>query len=175
MSTSVCTPPLPLSSFRPEVLAQKKRDRNRGALILGISPLPDEAPLQLHYQEPSLISKIYISSYVRHVAHVFPHSDADPNSTVKAVKVYHVVHEMLTPALLVQGYSPLDLTLYRPYFMGEFNPDGSFTDRGATDPFLYWLLPIYRETQVNGGGQRLVNSLDIHAGSTNPRLAEGRS
>jgi hypothetical protein len=161
---------VPINMKDNKEMENRKRDRVRGGMIKGIAPLPEVAPLQLHYQEPNFLGKLYIASYARHIMYAYPHPDGEPAVGVESVKVYHVVHDMLTPAQFVKGESPLNLTLYRPYFFGEFKPDGSFTEDGARDPFLYWLLPIIYEPSPDGSGQRLINSLDIHAGSKNPRM-----
>jgi hypothetical protein len=61
------------------------------------------------------------------------------------------------------GREPLDVTLYAPYYMGDYDPDGVLKDEcfrlvpskdpstppePIQDPFLYWRIPILREITV---------------------------
>jgi hypothetical protein len=103
-----------------------------------IPPYPN-APEGVQFQEPQPVSKLYSSAYARYVAHHYPSLD-NPNATVEAVKVYRVVHQMLSPGQVAAGWDPRDPTMYMPYYHGEFDPDGNLID--ANDPFLYWLIPI---------------------------------
>jgi hypothetical protein len=167
MATSTSNPPMPLNLV-PD-LAVKQMRRNAAGRIKGIPELKPTDLLPFQYQEPNFLGKVYASSYIRHIAHAYPHPDGKPEATVKAVKLYRVVHDMLSPQQLADGESPLDLRLYRPYFLGEFKPDGSFTEDGAHDPFLYWLLPMDYDPS-RPPGQELINSLDIHAGRKSPRF-----
>jgi hypothetical protein len=100
-----------------------------------------------------------VASYARYVAGHYPHP-SDPAVGVDTVKVYRVLHRIILPEELSQGYSPIDKTLYVPVFVGEFDPDGNLVRFDAAgkphkgpsvkqdlslhdDPFLYWYLPIY--------------------------------
>jgi hypothetical protein len=99
-----------------------------------------------------------VSAYARYIAQKYPHLE-DPNTNlrakVKAIKVYRVVHGIITPPHLEQGHDPMGKITYFPYYQGEFTPDGemisvqpAFDERGRlanaaqADGFLYWLIPI---------------------------------
>ena len=56
------------------------------------------------------------------------------------VKVYRVVHRMLTPKETALGAQPDKKWMYQPFFQGEFDVDGNL--KNAQDPYLYWLIPI---------------------------------
>jgi hypothetical protein len=161
MATSLSAPLSP-QAIGDQLMEQKRQKRIRAGDIKGI-PMHPNALIVQQYQEPNFLGKMYTASYVRHIAHLYPHPDNNPKAEIKAIKAYHVVHDMLSPAQLVQGYSPLYPPLYRPYLLGEFHPDGSFTEEGAQDPFLYWLLPIFLDVKPNGTVE-LVNGYDIYDG-----------
>jgi hypothetical protein len=127
-------------------------------------------PLDFQYREPNDLSKKWIAQYARHVAHTYRHQTR-PDLEVIAVKVYKVLHMIITPAQLVgsrdrPGLEPDDPTLYAPYYMGEFDKDGNMTPACQTlawyadrqvwdvarstdgrlqrDGLLYWWIPIIR-------------------------------
>jgi hypothetical protein len=89
------------------------------------------------YTEPMDFQKRIIASYARHVAH----TDPDP-AKVKAVRVYRLVHKMITPRELYEGKDPLDPILFLSYYMGKYDPNGKILD--PEDPFLFWHVPIVR-------------------------------
>jgi hypothetical protein len=137
----------------------------------GIKLPPDYmSDLAARYREPTPDAKRYISSYVRHVARTV-RSDEDPDARIKGIKVYRIVHQLISAPQFEMGMRPIDPVLYYPYFQGEFDTDGKLKPFGgrpdeglsfiqwmgqdrdgkmamqaerAQDPFLYWLLPIYR-------------------------------
>ncbi len=123
---------------------------------------PRRAPLLLvwdttgqlsSYSEPADISRRLISSFARHIAHSSP-DPRDSHNAVKAVRVYRVVHTLLTPRDLYEGKNPLDPWTFIPVYMGKYDPDGNLLDGGkydregnqieAPDPFLFWPVPIIR-------------------------------
>jgi hypothetical protein len=89
------------------------------------------------YAEPTDFSKRLLASYARHVAH----TDPEP-AKVKAVRVYRLVHKMITPRELYEGKDPLEPTLFLSFYMGKYDPNGKILD--PEDPFLFWHVPIVR-------------------------------
>jgi hypothetical protein len=103
-----------------------------------------------------------VSCYARYVARHWPHPDDNPDVTVKTVKVYRLIHRIITPQEVNGGMNAKDEIFDLPYFMGEFNPQGEMID--PKDPFLYFLLPITREPEFEGSPNRVLkNSLEAHA------------
>jgi hypothetical protein len=138
----------------------------------------NDIPVNIQYREPQDLAKLLIASYARYIAQNSPHP-TDPSVPVKSVKVYRVIHNIMTPAELAEGGDPKDKTRYWPYFQGEFDRDGKMVN--PRDPFLYWLLPIARVPRdyPNSGPlnltmqpppdrSRLLDSLEIHASAGDP-------
>ncbi len=98
-------------------------------------------PLLQQYSEPQEIAKRLLASYARHIAHTSPDPD-DAKNPVKAVRVYRVIHQLLTPREISEGANPLDETTFAPFYMGKFDPEGHLLD--PKDPFLYWQVPKVR-------------------------------
>jgi hypothetical protein len=93
------------------------------------------------YQDPQPNSKMLLASYARHLAITHERLKDDPAYTFHSVKIYRVIHHILEPGELAAGFSPLDKTLFHPYFQGEFDKDGKvvytpdwlqFTDQSFT-------------------------------------------
>jgi hypothetical protein len=113
-----------------------------------------ELPVDAQYAVPNRAARENIEDFVRHVAKFYP-SLVNPDLPVRGVKVYKVVHIMLEPAALahvdedtgVPDNDPSDRRTYRPYYMGDYTPDGKL--KNGNDPFLYWLIPIF--TKPVGG------------------------
>jgi hypothetical protein len=102
-------------------------------------PIFEEMPPWMsQYSEPMEFSRRLIASYARHVAH----TESDPDNPVKAVRIYRIVHKMITPRELYEGKDPLDPTLFLSYYMGKYDPNGKILD--PEDPFLFWHVPIVR-------------------------------
>jgi hypothetical protein len=157
-STNNFMPRLPLSNIERELLVRSghpapgytweeilERRRN-GATFARPEELPQprdllilNLPVNLQYREPQELAKRLISSYARYVAHHTPHSE-DPDIPVKSVKVYRVLHNLMTPAEMAAGKDPYLQTRYLPYFQGEFDPEGRLLN--PADPFLYWYVPM---------------------------------
>ncbi len=110
-------------------------DKRPAPLWLIVEEMP---PFMNQYSEPMEFSRLLIASYARHVAH----TDSDPTKTVKAVRVYRLVHKMITPKELYEGKDPLDPTNFLSFYMGKYDPDGKILD--PEDPFLFWHVPIVR-------------------------------
>jgi hypothetical protein len=150
-------------------------------------PLAKDAPVEGQYSEPTEIAKWLIQSYARHVARNCPNPD-NPDAKVTSVRVYRLIHRIISPLELSQGYSPLAETLYQPYYLGRFDPDGNLLD--PQDLFLYWYIPIvYVPNNYGKAGAKVpllfnrqpspaqgkvLNGLKIHAGETAEPLAEGQ-
>jgi hypothetical protein len=90
------------------------------------------------YSEPQEFSRRLIASFARHIAH----SESDASNPVKTVRVYRVVHMMMSPHELSEGKDPLEPTRFVPFYMGKYGPDGKLLD--PEDPFLFWHVPIIR-------------------------------
>jgi hypothetical protein len=111
-----------------------------GALAVPFHPF---VASQQQFVEPALSVRHLLESYTRHVARI-PYPD-HPEYEISHTKVYRVRHEIPPEGLYIQGADPRDPVFYRPYYMGDFTPDGTQTNTG--DPFLYWLLPIIRDNE----------------------------
>ncbi len=95
------------------------------------------------------------------MARTFPYRDGDrdePTRRAKSVRIYRVIHEIIPPSLLERGWPPDAIFLFKPYYLGEFDPDGKMMPsclptheiplpgggkvNVPEDPLLYWLCPI---------------------------------
>jgi hypothetical protein len=117
-------------------------NRRRAGFLHDIPLHPD--PTARQYAEPQDVSKLMTSTYARHLARTTVNPN-NPDDKVVRVRMYRVVHVILSPAQVAEGVDPRSEWLYLPYFQGEFDADGKLTDPG--DPFLYWLIPIYKDPQ----------------------------
>lgn len=162
------------NSLAPDVMGAWRNKANAQRAERGLVPikLHPYLPPNLQFQPPAPHSRRMVASYARHVANApeYRH-ERYPDVQVKAVKVYRLIHAILTPKEFADDVDPLDPATYRAYFMGEFHPDGTLVD--PNDPFLYWLIPIYRDPEdqqfrsLTPGVQKtwpLRNYLDVHAG-----------
>jgi hypothetical protein len=100
--------------------------------------LEEQPPLTNQYSEPIEYSRRLTASYARHIAHTY----ADPSNPIKAVRVYRLIHKLMTPRELYEGKEPLDPTTFMPFYMGKYSPEGKLLD--PDDPFLFWHVPIVR-------------------------------
>lgn len=108
------------------------------------------------------VVRMTLPSYVKHFAKRF----GKPGRTVKSVKVYRTLHEVLplertraVPLPVIDLNKPgefhwsevkqkpktiyiwpYDWALYHPYYQGEYDLNGKLLD--PTDPELYWAVPI---------------------------------
>jgi hypothetical protein len=131
------------------------------------SPLADVS----QYREPQEItSKKYIASYARHVARDPKYRSPDsPDTPVRSVKVYRVMHNLLNAQEMARGESPESPTKFWPFYMGEFDADGNLLD--PNDPLLYWAVPILAE-QDKRGVVVIKDYVAVHAGSKPPFVRE---
>ncbi len=123
------------------------------------------------YREPNdTTSKKYIASYARHVARDPAYrSPQAPDTPVKTVKVYRVLHTFLTPSEMADGLNPEEPSKLLPVYMGEFDSDGKLTDR--YDPELYWVVPILR-VHDGRGGFVIKDYVAVHAGDSRSPATE---
>ncbi len=139
----------------PDFGERAEKRRVAGKLYEPEIPLPLDFAPQALYQPPEEYSALMVGTYARYVARHWPHPDDNPEAEVKTVKVYRLVHSIINAPQLAEKMSPNDPSLDLPYFMGEFNREGDMLD--PTDPFLYFLVPIYRQDG------NVVNYLELHA------------
>ncbi len=128
------------------------------------------------YREPrELDAKMYIASYARHVARDPKYrSPESPDTPVKSVKVYRVLHQMLNATEMAANFDPEDPTKFLPVYVGEFDVDGKLLDgedSGHPDPLLYWVVPIVRVPDGRGDFV-LKDYVAVHAGSAPPFIPE---
>jgi len=122
-----------------------------------------------------------LPSYVRFVAGIAKKDN--PDHEVIGIKVYRIVHHMLTPLDCANERDPLDKILFQPFYLGEYDAEGKLKD--PDDPFIHWHIPIYRaavdpkEKEPFGPGKIrsllpeqprepstvLIDYLKVHAGS----------
>lgn len=94
-------------------------------------------PIPAQYRVPQThISSYLLPSYVRYLAS----SNSGPGRKVVSVKIYRVEHRIVPTAAFVGGLSPHHPTTFKPYYYGEYAPDGKLID--PQDPMLYWLVPV---------------------------------
>ena len=124
----------------------------------------------------------WTAAYVRHVTRTYRH-EKKPELAVKSVQVYRVIHNIANARQIAEGWDPYDPIMYQPFYQGEYEPDGTPKDNflakdNLPDPFLFWLIPIFREhqheqeTSPTGSPTRplgppngkLTNYVYIHAG-----------
>jgi hypothetical protein len=153
----------------PEDIAARTVNRNMKRDWIPLANDPQLQPEYTQYREPNEItSKKYVTSYARHVARDPRSRSLDsPDSPVKSVKVYRVLHMMLNAQEMGSGMSPEEPTKLLPVYMGEFDTDGELLD--PKDPLLYWVVPIQFE-QDGKGGSVIKNYVAVHAGSEPPFL-----
>lgn len=132
------------------------------------------------YSEPQEVARRLLASYARHIARTSPHLE-DPTIAVKAVRVYRVTHNLISPHELAEGKEVLDETTYVPFYMGKYDIEGRLLD--PKDPFLFWHLPIVKlprrypepgthlyEHLPQPGPHKLVNFVEIHAAQADKLL-----
>jgi hypothetical protein len=104
-----------------------------------IIPFHPEIRADFQYQHPNAFSKQLFSTYARHVLSQ-PHPKY-PDAVPTTVKIYRVIHQIMQPGDYSRGSHPTDMTLYVPYYEGEYDTAGKLTPAAQRDPFLYWLVP----------------------------------
>jgi hypothetical protein len=106
-------------------------------------PFHPNVPLKNQYEAPARHVRQMLESYVRHVSH--RHRPEHPDWKLLHVKVYRVVHITPPDTLYLHGADPTDPEFYRPYYLGQYTSAGELME--PEDPFLYWLMPVYRDNQ----------------------------
>lgn len=136
--------------------------------------IADQIPLA-QYHEPPEYSRRLIASYARHVARTSPHPE-DPSVEVVSVRVYRILHDLISPKEYSEGGDPQDTIHYKPIYVGKYDRNGQLLD--PKDPFLFWQVPIARVSQLYPQGgiylntpvppewNRLLNCMEIHAKGT---------
>lgn len=117
------------------------------------------------YREPADMSKKLFAGLAIRILKTAPLSES--GAKPKSVKIYRVIHNLLTPRELADGKDPFDRAKMMPFFMGEFNIKGELLE--PRDPFLYWYLPI---VYVPGDFPR--NAPGIDAGMPNVQFGQAR-
>jgi hypothetical protein len=125
------------------------------------------------YREPfDWSAKKYVASYARHVARDPKYRSPDsPEAPVKSVKVYRVLHKILSAIDMGEGVDPQGATTFMPVYMGEFDGDGNLLDgenSAHPDPLLYWVVPIVAEQTPGSSDYVVKNYVTVHAGSEPP-------
>src|SRR5213079_1292939 len=109
--------------------------------------------------------------YARHVARSPDYrSPESPETPIKSVKVYRVLHTILQPGELADEHDPNEPTRLVPVYMGEFDTEGQLRDKD--DPMLYWVVPIRPERKPNGS-YGYTDYVKVHAGTETSPASEG--
>jgi len=106
-------------------------------------PFHPNVPLADQYAAPTRNVRQMLQSFVRHVCRT--RGPVQSDWKLKHVKIYRVVHIVPPSSLYMKGADPRDPEFYRPYYMGAYNSEGKLLE--PHDPFLYWLMPVYRDQQ----------------------------
>jgi hypothetical protein len=144
-------------------------------------PLVQDFDISVQHREPTWNHKKTIASVAKRILWTAP--PREDGKRAKTVKMYRLIHRILSPDELSQGVRPLAKWKHLPYFLGEFDREGKLVD--PLDPFLYWYLPIAKVHPdygqpgegaptifVNypwekGQSWRLLDSLELHAAGRN--------
>jgi hypothetical protein len=151
------------SSHSPDNWEEKLQRRNLAGLANQpqITPLNRSMSQSYMFKEPADYSKRMLLSYALYLTKKFAHPTDKPSINIDNIKIYRVTHSIITPGDMSRGENALDPTLYYPYFMGSFDKNANLIN--PNDPFLYFLLPITRNSNPNEPTV-LNHSLDVHAG-----------
>lgn len=151
------------SSHSPDNWEEKLQRRNLAGLANQpqITPLNRSMSQSYMFKEPADYSKRMLLSYALYLTKKFAHPADKPSINIDNIKIYRVTHSIITPGDMSRGENALDPTLYYPYFMGSFDKNANLIN--PNDPFLYFLLPITRNSNPNEPTV-LNHSLDVHAG-----------
>jgi hypothetical protein len=146
-------------------------------------PLPPHqpGPMGLQYHDPGHLGRMLIESLARYAARTTPHPRGGDVPAV-AVKVYRGECSHPSVEHFQMGRDPLDPTLFRAWYLGEYDAHGKLLESSQRD-MLYWMIPIvrvredvpasegpaarYRPQEPWEKGGKIVNYLRIHAGDGN--------
>lgn len=117
----------------PEALLRRRE-------VIDLYPMHPEAMAALQFRMPDENGRQFLASYVRHVAK--KHAAEMPDFGIKSMKVYLTQHRLLSQKQYADGENPYDISSYLPFFVGEFDAQGSLLN--PFDPMLYWIVPILR-------------------------------
>lgn len=136
---SNASPPVGATGF--ESLDVYKRRQNVAVVpVPGMTePIPflNSESAAIQYKVPQAnITRYLLPSYARHLAALY----SEPGRKVVSLKIYRVEHRIVPPNEFAAGTNPYHPLTYRPYYYGEYLPDGTLVN--PQDPMLYWLLPI---------------------------------
>jgi hypothetical protein len=153
----------------PRPLEEIQNRRRQAGIFFSPEPIPSlPLPMSAQYREPQPYARSMLSTCARYVAHHLPH-DIDPSVPVKSLKIYRVLHNLITPPELAEGNSPLDPRYFLAFYQGEYDRDGNLLNPDD-DPFLYWLIPIVEVPEGwpnvpfdSDGPKRLLDCVKMHA------------
>ncbi len=126
------------------------------AEAIEVRDLRDSSPVPRHPDQvatrqlfiPSIgVQKLLIPSYIQHMVS----ERKRPTEAVKSVKVYRVVHEIISQEQFVgavfnddgvkqRRITPNDPTTYLPYYLGSFDANGALLPQ--PDALRWWMVPI---------------------------------
>jgi len=169
--TELVSVSLPSSITLATYEKSKAWERRRAVSVDPKTPIPltpEADPIELQYRIPRAdISRWLIPSYTKHIAATY----STPGRKVISVKLYRVEHRVLPMQYFIgenpnQKNSPFTPLSYRPYYLGDYTPDGTLRD--PQDPMLYWLVPILPVAQeidsLNKKQLPYIDYMSRHAG-----------
>ncbi len=122
--------------------ARKRRDDVAFGLLPGVRKIPHassayEPEFRWRMPPQADVTRFLLPSFTRHLAEVY----SSPGYRVVNVKAYRAEHRIVTTQYFVtQNMSPFHPTLYRIYFLGDYDAGGHLLD--PQDPMLYWIVPV---------------------------------
>ena len=161
-------------TMAPNTTEKSLSEQRRRAATAGVGvpePIPfapmEVVPLPAQYRVPlPHITRYLLPSYSKHLAAEL----SGPGRVVTSVKLYRLEHEIILPSALVgvtenpavrKPLDPYHPTGYRPYYYGEYAPNGTLLD--PEDPMLYWVVPVL--TKAGDPSQEgITDYLSKHAG-----------
>lgn len=107
-------------------------------------------PTPTGYREPTDLARICVASYVRHIGQI----ESKPDNPVKFVSLFMILHDLLTPQMVRDGYSPTDYRLYHILDAGDYQAatgDRIVSPRSLIDEVVWEVgLParydVYKQT-----------------------------
>jgi len=132
-----------------------------------IPPLLPDMSTNFAYRQPHPRALDTISSYIRHVAHRFPHPSDNPKAEIKQIRMYRVTHLLLSVEQFKKGIDPKAPSTYLPYFYGDYDKEGKLIN--PNDGMLWFSLPIYNEQELrmrnpNGHIPEVLDYFRLHSG-----------
>jgi hypothetical protein len=152
--------------------AYKRRLDVANGLVTGYPKIPIPSPPEAdppftQYRVPQTDKSRYLlPSYARHMLT----ESTKPGWKAVRVKIYRLEHRIRPPqdydaksTGTGQALDPYHPTTYKPFFLGEFDRDGTLLD--PQDPMLYWLVPIVSKTPTPGTDDKnYTDYMSKHAG-----------